>query len=196
MPTIATSATPSKPRSVSSTSVGDTLKPPVMMSSLMRSTIVTKPSSSIVHDVAGAEPAVDEDLGGLLGLVPVAANTCGPAHDQLAGLAGLDVVRSGSRGRRRAPRCRAAAGRRCPAWRFGGDRVRHQHGRALAEAVALDEVAAGQRLPRLDDRLRQRHRARDRDLDALQRDALLLRGLASAARRSAARRAGRSAGAS
>ena len=47
-PTTATSATPGCWRSTFSTSVGATLNPPVMISSLMRSTIRTNPASSIV----------------------------------------------------------------------------------------------------------------------------------------------------
>jgi len=47
-PTTAASVTPSKRTSTSSTSEGLTLNPPVMMSSLMRSTMRTNPSGSIV----------------------------------------------------------------------------------------------------------------------------------------------------
>ena len=44
-------------------------------------------------DVAGAEPAVDEDLLGLFGLAVVAAEHLRAAHDQLAALARRDVLR-------------------------------------------------------------------------------------------------------
>jgi len=44
-------------------------------------------------DVAGAEPAVGEDLLGLFGLAVVAAEHLRSAHDQLSSLTRLDILR-------------------------------------------------------------------------------------------------------
>ena len=64
-------------------------------------------------DVAGAEPAVVEDLGRLLGPPPVAEHHLRPAHLELALLARRQRLAASS-GRRSAPPCPGRAGRCSP----------------------------------------------------------------------------------
>ncbi|MDQ0819430.1 hypothetical protein QFZ79_001725 [Arthrobacter sp. V4I6] len=84
-----TSASPGKPARTSSASVGEMLNPPVMMSSLIRSRIVTKWPLSTGDDVAGAEPAaLEEGVFGFLRPVPVPREYLGAADEQFVFLTG------------------------------------------------------------------------------------------------------------
>ena len=63
--------------------------------SFLRSTIVMKPVGVLGAEVPGAEPPVDDGLGGGVGVVEVAGEDVVPADDDLAELAGrqqLDPV--------------------------------------------------------------------------------------------------------
>ena len=94
-------------------SSGKTLRPPTMMTSLMRPHSTSSPSSE-VGEVAGAQPPVAEQLGGGVGALVVAGRHRRAPDLELADLAiaqhlaGLRIARCGSRAR--APACRAAAG--------------------------------------------------------------------------------------
>ena len=70
---------------------GYTFSPPEISMSLMRSMIVTKPSSSMVADVTGVQPAVDDRLGGRFGAIPVAGHDVRAADDHLSRLARIAV---------------------------------------------------------------------------------------------------------
>ena len=111
-PTTAASPTPGAPASAFSTSIAvDVLAAAV--DHVLRA--VDDVEEAVVVDpreVAGVQPAVDERLGGRLGLVPVAADDVRPAHQQLAD-AGLGRARR-SRGRRPASRSRPSRRARPP----------------------------------------------------------------------------------
>ena len=109
----------------SSTSLGATLKPPVMMSSLMRSTIAHEAVVVDRDDVARAEPVGPAVVGGhehrlgLLGLLPVAREHLRAAHDELALGAGLAVDASGSSGSTTRTSVEGSGSPTVPALRFG-----------------------------------------------------------------------------
>ena len=125
------------------------LPPAVTMMSFLRSVILTKPSSSICRDVAGAEPAVGvEHLRRRLGVLVVAGED-GLAADQELAVVGDPQLEA-----------RAAAGPTVPNRQRSG-RVRRRRRRALGQAVALEDPDPD-RVEELGDLLDERRAARDR----------------------------------
>ena len=122
-------------------------------------------------DVTGAQPAVDQGLGGLLGISPVALEDLRALDQQFTRLADphlflgvVDVHHLHQGGREGHP-----DGAGSPA---GEEGVAESHRGGLGEAVALHQQAAGDRLPQFAGFLDQRHRTRDAPSCRRQRDPL------------------------
>src|SRR5205814_10304596 len=88
-------------------------------------------------NVAGVEPAVADDVGGVLRLVPVAAHHLRSAHAYLADLAVREGLRAGLEIDDLVLGARYHGSDRLEHRRVYGIRVRHRRG--LGEAVALDD---------------------------------------------------------
>ena len=135
---------PGASRSAASTAGGATLTPPVMTTSSSRPVTVSRPSASDAG-VAGAEPAVDERLGGRLRVEPVAQrqHRAGQLHaavvDPHAGR--RPGARRRTRSRRRSRSSRRWSRRATPA-----SRARVEQRRVGGRAADEDGVERAQRV--------------------------------------------------
>ncbi len=139
----------------------------------MRSSMKKKPSLVHARDVAGAQEVADELAGRLLRLLPVAQHHLRALDADLALLAERHLLggiveiaqRDDRAGQRQADR----------AWLHRPvERIAGRDRRGLRQAVALDQLAAGQLLEALLDLERQRRAARQAELERRQVEALEL----------------------